>query len=706
MHFYSPSPLSMGYIPRASYRPSLVSTYLDEETSSPLAFEGLGHPTFSHSFSPRLDAEARYRSALHELQAAEEEFEAHLTLKRARQAAILREHAARRDRALAIQAEVERIERARAVQAELAEEYERRQRALQAQVALDQARRQEHGLLHTLVDANPRGLFASEHPFARTRPARSRPLRRPVFHRGEVPTLEGLLRPFAGTHPHPHPHDPRRLSGLPVPAPQHRFVEPQPSKKEDVETDALSAVLEFIHGLAAHAKEAANGAETQNVQTDALSDVLEFIHGFAAHAREAANGAETVPEPGAILQPQAAPVDDKGKGKAKAEPTAGPTLLQTLLGAYAQGPSDQELKDIELAIKLSLEDRNTPDAKKASVPKAPQSSPGASSSRVKVDGAVPSTSSSTPSSASGAISATSKTIPGPVPRPVSPLTVIRAVRNQFSHLQSTFKFPTVLDFDQSMLSISPINAPLRTYQNTLNDLLEQLDAIDSDGDEEVRNVRREVVREVEKALEDLERRITEEAPKLQVRKDVEVKGYGVQAAEPEAPAAQDAAPAEASLFAKGAEAAVREPSATIPPIDAAVDLAISEYPPAPSAIESSKPAVAKFGSDAIAQTTDEDASSLDADEIALASEDSSDSVATITAAPKSRLSDDDVQASPVPETFLASMSHDQFTFPPRPTSSDADASPAGAHDDAVLVDSSEEGESVKSGEDGWSEVDA
>ncbi|KAH8982231.1 hypothetical protein EDB92DRAFT_131021 [Lactarius akahatsu] len=447
-------------------------------------------------------------------------------------------------------------------------------------------------------------------------------------------------------------------------------------------------------------KRQVNRAETHDVKTDALSAVLEFIHGFAAHAKEATNGAETVPEPSTIRQPQAAPVDEKGKGKAKAEPTAGPTLLQTLLGAYAQGPSDQELKDIELAIKLSLEDRNTPDAKKTSAAKAPQSSPGASSSRVKVDEAAPS--SSTPSSASGATTATSKPIPGPVPRPISPLTMIRAVRNQFSNLQSTFKFPTVLDFDQSVLSISPINASLRTYENTLNGLLEQLDAIDSDGDEEVRNVRREVVREVEKALKDLERRVTEEAPKFQVRKDVEVKGYGVEAEEPEAPAAQDAAPAEATLAAKGAEPTVREPSAAIPPTDAAVDLVISEeYPPTPSAVECSKPTVAKFGSNAIVQTADQDVSSLDADETALAS----DSVATITAAPTSRLSDV-VQSSPVPENFLASMSHDQFTFPPRPTSSDADASPAGAHDDAVLVDNSEEGGSVKSGEDGWSEVDA
>ena len=47
-----------------------------------------------------------------------------------------------------------------------------------------------------------------------------------------------------------------------------------------------------------------------------------------------------------------------------------------------QGPSDQELSDIELAIKLSLDDRDDAEAKKASAAKAMPSSDGASSSKV------------------------------------------------------------------------------------------------------------------------------------------------------------------------------------------------------------------------------------------------------------------------------------------------------------------------------------
>jgi hypothetical protein len=293
--------------------------------------------------------------------------------------------------------------------------------------------------------------------------------------------------------------------------------------------------------------------------------------------------------------------------------------------------------------------------------------------QVKLDGAV--SSSHTPSSASDTTSATSTHVPSSVPQPVSPLTTIRAVRNQLSTIESTFKFPAVLDFDESVPA--PNNAPLRAYENTLNGLLEQLDAIKSDGDEEVRNVRREVVREVEKALEDLERRVSEKASKPQVTKDVRVEGE----VELEPLAAEDAVPAGATLAAEAAEPTGPEPSAAVSP----------------------KSVVAELGDHAVAQTADEDASSLDENETAPVMEDSSDSVAAITASPSS---DVYVPASPAPETFLASMSHEQFTFPPKPAYSDSGASPAGAQDDVVLVDNSEEGESVKSGEDGWSEVDA
>lgn len=81
-------------------------------------------------------------------------------------------------------------------------------------------------------------------------------------------------------------------------------------------------------------------------------------------------------------QREASAVDGKGKGKAEAEPVPETTLFGTLFGERASGAHDQELRDLEYAIKLSLLDRDAADVKKAHASKASQSSAGASSSKV------------------------------------------------------------------------------------------------------------------------------------------------------------------------------------------------------------------------------------------------------------------------------------------------------------------------------------
>ena len=47
------------------------------------------------------------------------------------------------------------------------------------------------------------------------------------------------------------------------------------------------------------------------------------------------------------------------------------------------------------------------------------------------------------------------------------------------------------------------------YEHALDGLLAQIDAVESDGDEEVRVERRAAVKEVEKAIEDVTRRVTQ-----------------------------------------------------------------------------------------------------------------------------------------------------------------------------------------------------
>jgi hypothetical protein len=59
-----------------------------------------------------------------------------------------------------------------------------------------------------------------------------------------------------------------------------------------------------------------------------------------------------------------------------------PTLFETLFRGRVSGARDQELRDIEHAIKLSLQDRNATDIKRAHTFKASQSSSDALSSKV------------------------------------------------------------------------------------------------------------------------------------------------------------------------------------------------------------------------------------------------------------------------------------------------------------------------------------
>ena len=250
--------MTLGYIPRRSYRHAHAPTYLDDEFSSALPFEGLGHPAFSHAFSHRPDAETRYRRALHELQAAEEEYEAHLSLKHAREAAVLREQDARCERALAVEAEVGPVERSRTMHPKLVEKYEWRERASQGEVALNRARRREHALFHASVDTDAKDPSVYERYLAEKRLTHSGPSCR---HDSEVPTVEGLLKRLSRIHARSQRQCPLQQSGSHVSS-HHRTAGPQPLEKQNPEEDALNAVLEFIHGFTAHARDTTNVSET------------------------------------------------------------------------------------------------------------------------------------------------------------------------------------------------------------------------------------------------------------------------------------------------------------------------------------------------------------------------------------------------------------------------------------------------------------
>ncbi|KAI9511244.1 hypothetical protein F5148DRAFT_1172846 [Russula earlei] len=639
--FYSPSSLPLGYSsysPRRSYRPA--SYYIHDERPSPSAFEDSAFSPLSHALQLPVDPETRYRRALHELQAAEHDFEAHVALERAREIATIREQAAaevaRRERARAIQAEVERIERARSLQVEVEERLAQRRCPRRAHPAFHRTHLPTHALLPALVDADAREASIPRRRPVERFPTRSQAAPSPARDDQETLTLGDLLSLFAGVRPEPQPVSAPQEPTSPLASqPAHQ---PQPA-------------------------EAKSQASKRDYAEATLNDILEFFHGIAAQAR----GHQSTHEPSVPSKPE--PVDGTGKGKAKAAPVPEPTIFETLFGERMKGAPDQEVRDLEEAIKLSLQDRDAADAKRSHASKVRRSSPGASSSKVKIG------------EASSDRDASSAPNPTPASQPISPLTSIRAVRSQFSALESAFKFPPVLDFVHSELAVSQNNAPVRTYEQALNNLLEQLDAIESDGDEEVRDVRREVVREVESALEDVERKVKEKAPQVLVP-EIAVRGY-------------DTEPEPASDVAS-------EPT-SIPVYQSASPAAVARS----SQVVNSDAATAAHASPAKMEASTDDATDAEA---AAAFEDPSDSTATITPAPTVPASsppNTTAAHASAPEAFLTSMSHAHFTFPPKPRNRSSSVS-GDVHDDAVLVSDTSEDESVRVGnaEDGWSEVDA
>ncbi|KAG6831992.1 hypothetical protein H0H92_006027, partial [Tricholoma furcatifolium] len=101
---------------------------------------------------------------------------------------------------------------------------------------------------------------------------------------------------------------------------------------------------------------------------------------------------------------------------------------------------------------------------------------------------------------------------------------IRAIETAFNALKASFTLPAELDFVPPSpsfsetapsdpeasnvtdhLSYSPLNRPVRSYEQALTVLLTELDSVESLGDASVRKSRKEVVERVEKALEELER---------------------------------------------------------------------------------------------------------------------------------------------------------------------------------------------------------
>ncbi len=311
MFYYSPSSRFQGYtsyLPRRSYLPA--SFDVDDTPSSAFALEDLGHSSLPQSFlPPGITAETRYRRALYELEAVEQEYQAHVAVERARQAAAVRRRvaaeAARREHEIALYAEMERINRARALQEQVEEGFFQRQPPLRTQAGLDRVHRNRPGrvLAHALYGdaerdpvtrffgghpAHPHphptpsthhesgtsalgdllGLFQGVQPDAEAcifggHPARSQPTRSTRHDNGTL-NLGDLLGLSAGAHRDCQCSNPPQRTTSPAPSQPHNLQaaepqdQPQSPKHEDAEVN-LSDILEFFHSIAAEARAGAGG---------------------------------------------------------------------------------------------------------------------------------------------------------------------------------------------------------------------------------------------------------------------------------------------------------------------------------------------------------------------------------------------------------------------------------------------------------------
>ena len=91
---------------------------------------------------------------------------------------------------------------------------------------------------------------------------------------------------------------------------------------------------------------------------------------------------------------------------------------------------------------------------------------------------------------------------------------ISQISRTFESLRRTFTFPTgplapVEGSEAPRLAFNPINAPIHAYEHALSELLTRLDTVESFGFRGIRELRKEVVVQIEKELEALEKRVAE-----------------------------------------------------------------------------------------------------------------------------------------------------------------------------------------------------
>lgn len=170
--------------------------------------------------------------------------------------------------------------------------------------------------------------------------------------------------------------------------------------------------------------------------------------------------------------------------------------------------------------------------------------------------------------------------PSPIPSATSSIDAISA---RLSSLTTSFAYPAVPDYlhptTSSALAYTPTNAPIRLYEQALTKCLTDLDAVESGGDEEVRKRRKEVVRAVEGALEELER---EKEEKWKALHGSEMKEEGYVIPDVVEPEVASPAPAESEVESTPSETVVPASESSVTPTPKSSSSELTAVPETPS----------------------------------------------------------------------------------------------------------------------------
>ncbi|THH14371.1 hypothetical protein EW146_g5949 [Bondarzewia mesenterica] len=495
------------------YSPSVAPTVF----VSPSSFSSHAHATpLNRSCSQQCSdvqiSRERYNRALAEMRAAEAEYAANIA--RAKEEARKQEEAAMRQRAIR-----EEMQRLRVLQAQ--EERTKKQRAIEVEIQ----RRQRAELLRsqlfcdTTVDAEP-----------------------------EEPQL--IFVPQRQI-----PRSPIRRAPKPAPQAQHESV-----VQDNVLT--LDDIIQLIQGIAPAQHVAWKPDAPVQVHPTFLCPLIPCSDVLYQSLREPSpiGSPESIPQSAALEKNK---VDVKGKGKARAVSPApeGPLkerlkrrldqnveseieevikgLISSLFGGQGSSATaststsnetssskvsyDTSIRDPTLFSTLFLKVQQEP-PKKANLYRSPALA-GEAAARVRASFSAHRASSSpssptTPSPPQPIPSPTESTSRSSTPSSTSSLDIglstIETIESTFLALKADFSFPSTLDFHPSedTLAYTTTNAPVRLYEHALNEILAKLDAVESDGDEELRGRRRSVVKAVESALEEVDKLIGEKRASL------------------------------------------------------------------------------------------------------------------------------------------------------------------------------------------------